>query len=136
MKTLFRNSSEMDALLVHRCAALLAFFVSNNLYQWPFARWSHVLEVSCCLLAESVLGGDPGSSCQLDASLERRAYEGGDDDPVHTNRPCARAWHDGGRAERLADNSRTRGPLFACDTSPPGTRGACARHPAHAEPAG
>lgn len=45
MKTLFRASTEMDALLMQRSAALLAFFVSNNNYSWPWASWARVLEV-------------------------------------------------------------------------------------------
>jgi hypothetical protein len=45
MKTIFEAAEDMDALLLHRSASLLAFFVSNNDYKWPWARWERVLNV-------------------------------------------------------------------------------------------
>ena len=45
MKTLFEHAPQQDVLLLHRTASLLAYFVSNNDYKWPWARWERVLEV-------------------------------------------------------------------------------------------
>ena len=45
MKTLFEAAADLDVLLHHRAASLLAYFVSNNDYKWPWARWERVLEV-------------------------------------------------------------------------------------------
>jgi MIF4G like len=45
IKTLFEAAARLDALLLHRAASLLAYFVSNNDYKWPWVRWERVLEV-------------------------------------------------------------------------------------------
>jgi hypothetical protein len=44
MKTLFEAAAHMDPFLLHRCGELLAVFISNNEYRWPWARWERVLE--------------------------------------------------------------------------------------------
>jgi nuclear cap-binding protein subunit 1 len=46
MKTLFEAAACMDIIHLHRVADLLAWFVSNNNYQWPWARWDRVLDAS------------------------------------------------------------------------------------------
>lgn len=46
MKTLFESATCMDIIHLNRVADLLAWFVSNNNYQWPWARWDRVLEAS------------------------------------------------------------------------------------------
>lgn len=46
MKTLFEAATCMDIIQLHRVADLLALFVSNNNYQWPWARWDRVLDAS------------------------------------------------------------------------------------------
>lgn len=46
MKTLFEAATCMDIIQLHRVADLLAWFVSNNNYQWPWPRWDRVLSAS------------------------------------------------------------------------------------------
>ena len=54
MKTLFESAHDLDIILLHRASDALAWFVSNNNYQWPWVRWERVLDVrpapSVCLL--------------------------------------------------------------------------------------
>lgn len=45
MKTIFESAQDLDMILLHRISDALAWFVSNNNYQWPWARWDRVLEV-------------------------------------------------------------------------------------------
>jgi MIF4G like len=45
MKTLFESAAVMDVVMLHRTADLLAWFLSNNNYQWPWVRWERVLQV-------------------------------------------------------------------------------------------
>lgn len=46
MKTMFEGATCMDIILLHRVADLLAWFLSNNNYQWPWVRWERVLDAS------------------------------------------------------------------------------------------
>ena len=46
MKTLFEGATCMDVIQLHRVADLLAWFLSNNNYQWPWVRWERVLDES------------------------------------------------------------------------------------------
>eukprot|EP00892_Ulva_mutabilis_P010296 jgi/Ulvmu1/7639/UM038_0066.1 len=44
VKTIFESAEDLDMILLHRVSDALAWFVSNNNYQWPWARWERVLD--------------------------------------------------------------------------------------------
>lgn len=61
MKTIFQHADEMDLGSLQRCSDLLAFFVSNNDYRWPWKRWERALEVK--LLASYCMSHTCHGSC-------------------------------------------------------------------------
>jgi hypothetical protein len=69
MKTLFECSANMDPFLLHRCGELLAVFVSNNNYRWPWARWERVLEADGWSSQRRFCGTTLAKLVQLSADL-------------------------------------------------------------------